>query len=176
VQLYSRPKDPPPVIGAAITADTAEWMGAWADGLITVGATNAALRDNIEAFHRGGGMGKRLILQSAVGIGPADDAALHAAHARWRHAALDPQHLANLATPVEFDAATRGVRPEDLATSLRVSADLARHVAWLEDDIALGFTEIYLYPVTGNTREFIDSFGDTVLPRLRAGVNIAPAA
>jgi G6PDH family F420-dependent oxidoreductase len=61
-QLFSRPTIAPPVIGAAITADTAEWMGGWADGLITVGASHAALRTNIDAFHRGGGKGKRLIL------------------------------------------------------------------------------------------------------------------
>jgi coenzyme F420-dependent glucose-6-phosphate dehydrogenase len=53
-QLFSRPPSAPPVIGAAITADSAEWMRGWADGLITVGASHAALRTNIDAFHRGG--------------------------------------------------------------------------------------------------------------------------
>jgi hypothetical protein len=43
-------------------------------------------------------------------------------------------------------------------------------------DIALGFTEIYLHPVTGNTREFIMAFGDHVLPRLRTAGLSQPAA
>lgn len=35
-RLYSRPRTPPMIVGAALSPETAEWMGGWADGLITV--------------------------------------------------------------------------------------------------------------------------------------------
>lgn len=34
-KLYTRPETPPLLIGAAVSAKTAEWVGSWADGLIT---------------------------------------------------------------------------------------------------------------------------------------------
>ena len=35
-KLYRLPKEPPKIVGAALSPETAEWMGEWADGLITV--------------------------------------------------------------------------------------------------------------------------------------------
>ena len=43
-KLYSRPERPPPLLGAAVTEATAEQVGAWADGLLTVSAAPAQLR------------------------------------------------------------------------------------------------------------------------------------
>src|SRR4051812_20316938 len=37
-RLYTRPAAPPPLFGAATTPETAEWLGSWADGLLTVSA------------------------------------------------------------------------------------------------------------------------------------------
>ena len=34
-KLYTRPEILPLIIGAAVTPETAEWLGSWADGLIT---------------------------------------------------------------------------------------------------------------------------------------------
>jgi alkanesulfonate monooxygenase SsuD/methylene tetrahydromethanopterin reductase-like flavin-dependent oxidoreductase (luciferase family) len=35
-ELYSRPQIAPPMLGAAVTASTAEFVGGWSDGLLTV--------------------------------------------------------------------------------------------------------------------------------------------
>src|SRR4051794_11216954 len=49
-KLYSRPEQPPLLFGAALTAETAEWVGSWADGLIPVGGEPDQLRPLVEAF------------------------------------------------------------------------------------------------------------------------------
>lgn len=49
-----------------------------------------------------------------------------------------------------------------------VSADLARHTAWLQELAALGFDEINLHHVGQDLGPFIDAFGEHVLPRLAA--------
>ena len=58
------------------------------------------------------------------------------------------------------------VRPEDLRGPVLVSADLARHVAWIEELAALGFDAVYLHHVGQEQRRFIDAFGEHVLPAL----------
>jgi alkanesulfonate monooxygenase SsuD/methylene tetrahydromethanopterin reductase-like flavin-dependent oxidoreductase (luciferase family) len=45
------------LLGAAVTEQTAEQVGAWADGLLTVSAAPDQMRKMIEAFRRGGGSG-----------------------------------------------------------------------------------------------------------------------
>jgi coenzyme F420-dependent glucose-6-phosphate dehydrogenase len=70
-RLYSRPPQPPPLLGAAVTEATAEAVGAWADGLLTVSAAPAQLRKVIEAFRRGGGAGKRVAVQVGLNCGGA---------------------------------------------------------------------------------------------------------
>ncbi len=62
-KLYSRPETTPLLIGAAITTQTAEWLGSWADGLITISRPPEKLKQVVDAFRRGGGEGKPMILK-----------------------------------------------------------------------------------------------------------------
>lgn len=163
-KLYTRSPEMPLVFGTAITESTAEWLGGWADGLLTVGASHENLRKLIDAFRRGGGEGKPLYLQSGISYAKTDEEALAAAHHQWRHAALDPPQLADLPTPRAFDAATEGVRPEQVAQNLRISADLKRHIDWLQQDFELGFSAVFLLNVSRDMERFLSDFGETVLP------------
>src|SRR5688500_6686117 len=52
-KLYTRPKMPISLFGAAITPETAESVGSWADGLITVGKKPEELKQVVDAFRRG---------------------------------------------------------------------------------------------------------------------------
>jgi coenzyme F420-dependent glucose-6-phosphate dehydrogenase len=167
-RLATRPETPPRLVGAAITEPTAEWVGAWADGLITVGIDARTLRSNVEAFRRGGGRGKPLKLQLGFAYAASEDAALQLARDRWAHAALDPTQLADLPTPEAFDRATAHLTAEDLRGHLRVTHDLARVRGWIEESLALGFDEIYLSPIVEDLLAFVSEVGDRVVPQLRA--------
>ena len=74
----------------------------------------------------------------------------------------------DLELPAQFEAATRHVPREAVAENVRVSADLGRHAAWLREDLELGFGELYLHHVGREQEAFIDAFGASVLPELRA--------
>jgi hypothetical protein len=53
---------------------------------------------------------------------------------------------------------------------MRVSADPEQHLAWLADDVEMGFEEINLHCVHREQQErFIEVFGERVLPRLSTG-------
>ena len=166
-RLATRPEVPPLLIGAAITEETAEWVGSWADGLITVGSDTASLRANVEAFRRGGGRGKPTKLQLTFAYAPTECAALALSRARWRHAALDSTQLADLETPEDFDRATAYVTPGELQSRIRVASEMSEICFWIEEALALGIDDVYLSPIVEDLYGFVALAADHVIPRLR---------
>ena len=75
---------------------------------------------------------------------------------------------AELPVPASFDAASKMVRPEDVAAQIPCGPDLGRHVAGVRQFEAAGFTHIALVQVGGDTQEkFITWAASELLPTLR---------
>lgn len=166
-KLYTRPATPPLLFGAAVTAETAAWVGSWADGLLTVGGEPADLREKVAAFRAGGGAGKPMYLQAMVGYDPDEERAWATAARNWPVAVLGQDDLQDLPNPDAMARAAGRVTASDLkGKKLRVSADLKRHADWIAGDLALGFERVFLHHVGGHPERFIDTFGEKVLPRL----------
>jgi coenzyme F420-dependent glucose-6-phosphate dehydrogenase len=165
-RLYSRPAPPPPLLAAALTPDTARWAGGWADGLITVSAPRERMQRVVDAFRAGGGEGKPLYLQVKLSFAGDEETALAGAMEQWRANAFDSDCSQNLRTPAEFEAAAAHVSEDDLRKAVRISADIDRHVGWLQEDIAAGFDALYLHNVNREQERFVDVFGGKVLPQL----------
>ena len=166
-KLYSRPAEPPPLFGAAVSDETAEMLGAWADGLLTVASPLERTRSAVEAFRRGGGEGKKLVAQVALNWAPTDEEALAGAHEQWRYNTIGGDVNWELRLPEHFESATRFVRPEDVRKAVWVSSDLNWHADRIAELAELGFDEILLHQVGRNQRAFVEAFGDKVLPALR---------
>lgn len=167
-KLYTRPKEPPLLVGAAITPSTAARVGRWADALITASASLEELEKVVRSFREGGGEGKPMFLQAKVAYGKDEDAIRKDAYEQWRTNVVPGPLLANLVLPEHFEAAASLVRPEDVEAKVRISADIERHVAWLKEYVELGFERIYVHNVARNQLEFITAFGERVLPALRS--------
>jgi probable non-F420 flavinoid oxidoreductase len=165
-KLFTLPERPPLLLGAAVSEATAEFVGGWADGLLTVSAKPDSLKKVVEAFRRGGGEGKPLFLQVGLNWAPTEEEALRGAHEQWRTNVLGGEVNWELRSPQDFDTATRFVRPEDMKESLLISSDLNRHADWLAEYIELGFEELQLHQVDRNQQGFIEAFGAKVLPQL----------
>lgn len=165
-KLYTRPERPLPILGGAVTEATAEFVGGWADGLLTVSAEPDQVRRVVEAFRRGGGDGKPLYMQVGLNWAPSEAEALAGAHEQWRYNVLGGEVNWELRSPEDFDRATRFVEPEDMRESVLVSSDLDRHAAWLAEYVELGFEELQLHQVGRNQRAFIEAFGRKVVPQL----------
>ena len=166
-RLHTRPEGRHPlIVGAALTEATAEWMGQWADGLITVVGERAHMQRVIDAFHRGGGEGKPLFLQAQHSFAPSDDVALLEAWEQWRSVSFPSSVLAELRSPAQFEEAAGFVRPEDIGMRIRVSSDPARHAEWLREYVEMGFAEVNVHNVNLRQDAFIDVFGERVLPEL----------
>lgn len=166
-KLYSRPEVQPLIIGAAVTAQTAEWIGSWADGLITTSRPPAKLKEVVDAFRRGGGAGKPMLLKVQLAYDRDDQTALHKAHEQWRNNIFKNTVMTELRTPQQFDAIGESVQPETLTQHVRVSSDPQQHIEWLQQDIELGFDELLLHNVSREQEQFIEVFGEKVLPVLK---------
>jgi probable non-F420 flavinoid oxidoreductase len=166
-ELYSRPAQPPPLFGAAVTAASAELVGRWADGLLTVAHKPQALKPVIDAFRRGGGEGKPIYIQIALSWARSDTEALRVAHDQWKYLTCGGELAWELRSPEEFETVARFVKPEDMHENVLVSSDLNRHAAWLVEFAELGVDVAYLHHVGLDQRAFIDAFGARVLPQLR---------
>lgn len=168
-KLYTRPAQPPLLFGAAITPETAKWVAGWADGVITVYKPVEKQKKFIEAFREGGGEGKPMYLQAQTSYASTSKKVLDGAFDQWRQSVLESAVLGELRMPEQFDTIVELVRPDDLKNHIRVSSDLNQHVAWLQQDIELGFDRIFIHNVNREQERFVDAFGDKVLPALKEG-------
>ena len=149
------PTQPPPLLGAAVSVETARWVAEWADGLVTVAQPHdAPARD-----------GRRLPRRRRPR--PARPAGPPVLRARRRHGARDrPRPVAHqrvraaavLGPRLRRDV-RRGRQARAAGGDARLGAGLDRpgpHAAWLQELADLGFDEIYLHHVGQEQREFLD--------------------
>jgi len=165
-KLYTLPKVAPLIVGAAITEETAAWVGSWADALITISHPHEQLKKVVQAFRENGGQGKPMFLKVQLSYASTDEEALAAAHREWRTNIFSSELLADLKFPSQFEAAGKFVQPAEMYDYVRISSDPERHLEWLRQDISLGFDELILHNVNRNQEAFIRVFGEKVLPRL----------
>lgn len=165
--LYTRPETPPPLVGAALSAETARWLGEWADGLITIATPDReALKERVEAF-RETAPEKPIFLKVQLGYAETDEAALDGAYEQWRTNCVPGPVTQELRTPAEYDALAEGIDREQVRENVRISADLDDHLEWLQADLALDVDKLFLHNVTRDQERFVVDFGERVLPELQ---------
>lgn len=171
-KVWSRPQSPPPLYAAALSPATARWAGGWADGMITVNQPEDKLREIIDAFRESAGResagDKPLLLQVHLCWAPSHDRAAEMALESWRGNVLPGPVAQDIRLAEHFDQAARFVRREDVESAVDISPDASWHAGNLARYADLGFSVINLHQVGPNQEEFIDFFGEHVLPQVRA--------
>jgi coenzyme F420-dependent glucose-6-phosphate dehydrogenase len=163
-KLYTRPDYIPQIIGPALTVETAAWVGTWADGMITTSREPEELKKMVNAFRENGGAGKPVYLKVQLSYDTTYAKALTGAHHQWKNNIFSSALLSDIRGASGFDAAGAVVRPEDLKSSVRISDSTDQHIEWLSKDIEAGVNELYLHNVNTEQQQFIDVFGEKVLP------------
>jgi probable non-F420 flavinoid oxidoreductase len=169
-KVWTLPAEPPPLVGAAVSPETAAWCAEWADGLITVNQPVETLREIVGAYRDAGGRG-RLHLQVHLSYDPDEQRAEAIAHDQWRSNVFPPPACWDIDSAATFDAVSEHVPVEAVRRSVVISSDLGRHTAQLAEYATLGFDEIALHHVGNELTDlesFVDAFGAKVLPQLRA--------
>jgi coenzyme F420-dependent glucose-6-phosphate dehydrogenase len=165
-KLYTRPEKFPLIVGAAITEETASWLGSWADALITISHPLEKLKKIINAFREGGGEGKPLFLKMQISYDSSEQKALDGAFTQWKTNIFQNNMLTELRTPKQFQEAAEFLEPEIMKEHVKISGDPGQHVEWINEYAELGFDEIVLHNVNTNQEQFIEDFGAKVLPKL----------
>jgi len=165
-RLWTRPETPPPLVGAAVSTATAEWCAEWADGLVTVNASEQHLREMIAAYRGAGGRGP-VCLQVHLSWAGSEAEAEETAYDQWRSNVFAPPVCWDLELVEHFDVVSEHVTMQQVRSVVNVSADLGAHIEWLRGYAALGFDRIYLHHVGQDLGPFIEAFGAKVLPALR---------
>jgi len=166
-RLHTLPASTPRVFVAALSPETARWGAEWADGLVTISMERKKLKPVVDAFREHGGEDKPLWLQVKLSWDKTEDKAMQGAMEQWKTNVLPGEVSEELRTTAQFEAAASLVREEDVRNAVRVSADPQRHIDWLQEDLEMGFERLMLHNVNRSQADFVDAFGERVLPEVR---------
>jgi G6PDH family F420-dependent oxidoreductase len=171
-RLYTLPQEAPPIIVATAGPINSEKTGKFADGFMSVGASDEKLGTLLERFEKGAReAGKEpatmpRIIQLHVSWAESQEAAMDQAVKEWPNGGM-PFPKADIRNPEDFAAMAQFVRPENYKNRVLVTPDLAEHIAHIQHFIDLGFTEVYVHNVGRNQEAFIAAYGRDVLPKLK---------
>jgi len=165
-KLYTLHAVLPPIFGAAVTKETAAWMGNWVDGLITVHRPHNELKEVVDAFRENGGLGKPVYLKVQLSYARTRQEALDGAYDQWRTNIFESTVLGDMWMVEQFDAMGEFVQHNELEKMVRISSDVQEHIDWIKSDMELGFERIILHNVNKQQEGFINDFGENVLPFL----------
>ena len=166
-KLYTLPKQLPRVFGAAVTKETAEWMGPWADGIITVHRPYDELKEVVDAFRNNGGEGKPVHLKVQLSYAATEQEALEGAWEQWRTNIFHSTVLGDLWQVEQFDELGKFIQHDEMKKMVRISSNPDQHIEWIRKDMDLGFENIILHNVNRQQELFIKVFGEKVLPKVR---------
>ncbi|MFS0853418.1 TIGR03885 family FMN-dependent LLM class oxidoreductase [Microbacterium sp. 179-I 3D4 NHS] len=163
-RVWSRPEAPVPLVGAAVSAETAAWVADWADGLITVGADPEGTAEVLARYRDAGGRGPAR-LQVHVSLGRTDDEALAVARDQWAHCGVPAELMWELENPEDYERlaeVTDEALHQDVVISASASAMADRIAA-----LAEGFDHVYIHHVGKDQATFLRRCENELLPALR---------
>lgn len=163
-RVWSLPESPPPLLGAAVSPQTAGWVAEWADGLVTVGSDPAGTGQVLTAFREAGGAGEA-ILQIHVSLADSEDEALRIAREQWGHSSAPAELMWDIDQPEEFEVLADPT-DEKLNESVIITASadaMAQRIA----DAARGFDQVCIHHVGLDQGRFLRRCEEQLLPALR---------
>lgn len=154
-----------PPLGIAVSGpQSCQLAGELADAMVAV-QPDAELG---ELFDAAGGAGKPRIGQQALSYDEDEATAKKRAHELFRWFTGGWKVMAELPGTAAFDAATRYVRPGDVAEEIPCGPDVDAAVEAVQQYANAGFTHVALAQVGGDAQEpFLRWSRDELLPALR---------
>lgn len=167
-RLWTTPVKPPPVLLAVAGPVAARRAASVADGMITMRTADRRLEEMLDRFeegvaHSSSAAVRHRMIQLHVSWADTRDQALSYAAEQWPQGGLQFP-TADVRSPYDFARIVRHVRNEDLESRMLISADAQEHIEHIQHYANLGFDQIYVHNVGRNQSEFIDFYGQQVLP------------
>ncbi|HEX9999095.1 MAG TPA: TIGR03557 family F420-dependent LLM class oxidoreductase [Actinoplanes sp.] len=160
-QVFDLPERLPVIAVAAGGKQAAELAATHAGGLF---ATEPRA-DLVETYAAKGGAGPKYA-EVAVAWAPTEDAAVEAAHKTTRWAVTGWKVMSELPNPVNFEAASETVRPEDIRANFAVGPNPEAYVKAVRDYTAAGYDHVVLMNAGPDPDGFLDFFAKELRPEL----------
>ncbi|MCO8271258.1 TIGR03557 family F420-dependent LLM class oxidoreductase [Actinoplanes sp. TRM 88003] len=160
-QVFDLPSKLPVIAVAAGGKQAAELAATHGTGLF---ATEPRA-DLVETFTAAGGSGPKYA-EASVAWAPTAEEAVKAAHETTRWALTGWKVMAELPNPVNFEAASATVRPEDIAGQFAVGPDPEPYVEMVGEYRDAGFDHIVLMNAGPDPDGFLDFFEKELKGRL----------
>jgi G6PDH family F420-dependent oxidoreductase len=156
--------DEPPVLAVAAGGDLAAALAAeLGDGLFATDPDPTI----VEAFVAAGGTGPRYT-EVPLAFGPdAETAAAHA-HRTFRFGLLGWKVMSELPNPINFEAATAHITPDDVQAEFGCGPDADAHVAAAQPFVDAGFDHLALVNAGPDVDGFFAHVADGLAERIRA--------
>lgn len=168
-KLYTMPDTPPPIIVATAGPLNARRTGEFADGMLTVGASDDRINGLFEQFERGAKRADKdpskmiKMLQIHVSYAKTEEEAIENAVREWPNGGMAfPK--ADIRQPEDFQAMAKLVEPKHYVNRVFISSDPKAHLEHIKKWVTFGFDEIYVHNVGRNQEEFIEVYGEHVIP------------
>jgi G6PDH family F420-dependent oxidoreductase len=163
-RIFDLPDSPIPVAVAVSGNASLELAIDHGDELIAT----QPLADLVTAFRAAKGTDAPATTQIPVCFAADRQQGLAIAHQRFRWSALGWKVQAELPNPINFDAASKYVRPEDLAETIPCGPDVDVYVQAVQKSIDAGFDRIALVQIGDEQSDFFDFWSKELEPALRA--------
>ncbi len=137
-KLYDIPAQPVRIGMAAFGPRAARLTARYGDMLVS----DQPLGEIAELFRNEGGAGKPAYGQIPVAFGDDYEECKQRAHRIWKFSAPAWKVMAELPGPVNFEAATKTVRPEDVAESVPCGDNIDDYVQAVQQWADAGFTHV----------------------------------
>jgi G6PDH family F420-dependent oxidoreductase len=160
--VFDLPAEPPVIAVAAGGPQAAEIAAEYGDGLF---ATEPRI-DLVGRYHEAGGDGPRYA-EVTLAWAPDEEHAVAEALEKNRSAVTGWKVMSELPNPVNFDAASRMVREEDIRRMVTVGPDPAMHADAVARYAHAGFDHIALMNVGPDPDGFLDFFESDLVSLLR---------
>jgi G6PDH family F420-dependent oxidoreductase len=162
-RVFDLPETPPLIAVAAGGPRAARLAAELGDGLF---ATEPR-PDLVAAYRDAGGSGPRYA-EVPLAWAPDTDAAVKSAHELFRFGPTGWKVQAELPNPINFEAATAFVRPDDIRESFGCGPDPARHLEVAQQFVDAGFDRLCLINAGPDPDGFLDFFASELSERVRA--------
>lgn len=155
-RLYSLSKNPIPILGAALSEETAKYLGGLTDGLITASGSIEGAKQLIHAYQSHAKEKKQLILKLDVSYAANKDKAIHDGWEQWRPAMVGSPLASELRYPRHFEKASQFMTKEQFAEKILITTKLSEIEEALHQFGQLGFDQINIHNVNKDQSTFID--------------------
>ena len=161
--VFDLPNDPIPIIVAAGGKRSARLAAEKGDGLITT----VTKKDLLDAWREAGGRGP-LYCEATVCWAKSKEKAIDIAHERLKFSEVGGfKVLSELPNVVNFEAAAKRVKREDVANGVPCGPEVEAHVRAIKKYVDAGFDHIIVHQPGDEQEGFFRFWRDELAPRLR---------